>query len=133
MSQTTGQTRDAGWELGVRRTVGLPLERTWEYLLGEGLPLWLGETTLGTSKGDRYETSEGTQGEIRSRSEQLRLRLTWQPADWSHESILQLTLRPAATGTTIAFHQERLADRAERKMMLTHWTGVLERMVSALS
>ena len=42
--------------------------------------------------------------------------------------ILQLTVLQAKTGTTIAFHQERLTGREQRKEMLTHWHGVLERL-----
>ena len=50
------------------------------------------------------------------------------PAD-----VLQLTVLAAKTGTTIAFHQERLTGREQRKEMLTHWHGVLERLRGASS
>ena len=48
-------------------------------------------------------------------------------------TILQLTVLPAKTGTTIAFHQERLTGREQRKELLTHWHGVLERLEAALT
>jgi uncharacterized protein YndB with AHSA1/START domain len=122
----TGLTKDAGWELGVRRTVPLPVEDVWDYLLGPGRRRWLGDTELGTTKGDRYNTPDGTRGEVRGFADRAKVRLTWQPADWAHDSTLQVTVRPAASGTTIGFHQERLADEGERERMLAHWNQVLD-------
>jgi hypothetical protein len=53
------------------------------------------------------------------------VRLSWQPDDWPHDTTLQVTVKQAATGTTVAFHHEHLADRDERKMMLGHWKNVV--------
>jgi uncharacterized protein YndB with AHSA1/START domain len=133
MNDATGLTKDVGWELGVRRTVTAPVDEVWEYFVVDGLATWLGDTTLGLHKGDTYLTADGVAGEIRSRTDQLRLRLTWQPDDWDHDTTLQVTLMPAATGTTIGFHQERLASATERERMLTHWTAVLDEIVADLS
>jgi len=133
MNDTTGLTKDVGWELGVRRTVDAPVEEVWEYFVVDGLATWLGDTTLGLHKGDEYVTVDGVRGEIRSRTDQLRLRLTWQPDDWDHDSTVQVTLMPAATGTTIGFHQERLASEVERTQMLAHWTTVLDDVVAELN
>ena len=125
MTDSVGLTKDAGWELGVRTTVAAPLPAVWAFLLGEGLPVWLGEIErLPTEKGEAYVTSDGVRGSIRSYTEGYRVRLGWQPDDWPHDTTLQLTLKEAATGTTIGIHQEKLADREERKMMLGHWKNV---------
>lgn len=125
MSDTTGLTKDAGWELGVRTTVPAPVEAVWAFLLGEGLPVWLGDiAALPEEKGAAYSTADGVTGTIRSRTEGLRVRLTWRPDDWPHDSTLQVTVKPAASGTTIGFHHEHLADREERRMMLGHWKNV---------
>ncbi|MFT4187487.1 MAG: SRPBCC domain-containing protein [Aeromicrobium sp.] len=133
MAGTTGKTKDAGWQMGVRRTLPIAAEDAWEFLVGEGLPLWLGHTSLGDRAGEPYVTEEGVSGELRSRTDGRRVRLTWRPSDWSHDTTLQLTVLPAATGATIAVHQERLADADERERMLTHWTAVLETLGAALS
>jgi uncharacterized protein YndB with AHSA1/START domain len=114
MNDATGLTKDVGWELGVRRTVTAPVDEVWEYFVVDGLTTWLGNTTLPMHKGDAYLTADGVKGEIRSRTEQLRLRLTWQPEDWD-------------------FHHERLASADERQRMLARWTAVLDEIVDDLS
>jgi uncharacterized protein YndB with AHSA1/START domain len=121
----TGRTKDAGWEVGVRTTVAAPVADVWSYLLGDGLPVWLGQIdSLPTEKGAPYATSDGVVGTIRSYTAGLRVRLGWRPADWPHDTTLQLTIKASATGTTIAIHHELLADREERRMMLGHWKNV---------
>ena len=133
MTDSVGLTKDAGWELGVRTTVAAPLPAVWAFLLGEGLPVWLGEIErLPTEKGEAYVTSDGVRGSIRSYTEGYRVRLGWQPDDWPHDTTLQLTLKEAATGTTIGIHQEKLADREERKMMLGYWKNVIEHIAGEL-
>ena len=125
MADTTGLTTDAGWELGVRTTVPAPLPEVWQWLLGPGLHVWLGDLdALPTEVGAAYETRDGVRGTLRSRTENVRVRLGWQPDDWPHDTTLQLTVKEAASGTTIGIHHEKLADRDERKLMLGHWKNV---------
>jgi uncharacterized protein YndB with AHSA1/START domain len=125
-SDTTGLTKDAGWEMGVRQTVPAALPAVWQYLVGDGLKVWLGEIdALPTEKGAAYTTADGVRGTIRGYTDNYRVRLGWQPEDWPHDTTLQVTVKEAAGGTTIAFHQEKLADRDERRMMLGHWKNVI--------
>jgi uncharacterized protein YndB with AHSA1/START domain len=133
MPTPTGQTKDAGWEVGVRKTVDAPLDTVWKFLLGGGLPIWLGNATLVLEKGARYETDDDIKGTVLSYTEGLRIRLSWQPGEWNHDSTLQLTVKEAATGTTIAFHQERLSGREERKIMLGHWKDVVQQLDDAIA
>jgi len=130
---TVGKTKDAGWEVGVRRTVPSPLEEVWDFLLEDGLPLWLGRTTLVLEKGAEYQTDDDIRGRVLGYTPGFRIRLTWQPGEWDHDSTLQLTVREAETGTTIAFHQERLSGREERKIMLGHWKEVVEEIAAGLA
>jgi uncharacterized protein YndB with AHSA1/START domain len=132
--ETTGLTKDAGWELGVRRTIDVSLPRAWEYLMGPGLSLWLGDIDdLPTKKGDGYETKDGVRGSIRGYSDGYRVRLSWKPSDWPHDTTLQLTVKKVATGTTVAIHHEHLVNREERKMMLGHWSNVMDAIEDALA
>jgi len=131
---TTGLTKDAGWEVGVRQTVPAPLPVVWNFLLGDGLPLWLGETTmLPREKGAAYETADGVRGSVRGYAEGAKIRLSWHPDDWPHDTILQLTVKESATGTTIGIHHEKLADRDERRMMLGHWKSVVADLADAVN
>ena len=121
----TGLNKDAGWEVGVRTTVPAPLVDVWSYLLGEGLPVWLGDiAVLPTQKDAAFETADGVRGTIRSVTDGTRIRLSWHPDDWPHDTILQVSVKEAETGTTIRIHHEQLADRDERKLMLGHWKNV---------
>lgn len=127
-----GLTRDVGWELGVRRTLPVSPERLWRHLVGAGLATWLGAAALPAAKGERYETGDRTRGELRSLRPGHRIRLTWQPAGWSHDSTLQLTVLPARSGAVLAVHQERLASADERQALLAHWREVIGRLAVEL-
>jgi uncharacterized protein YndB with AHSA1/START domain len=129
----TGQTKDAGWEVGVRQTVDAPIDTVWAFLLGGGLPLWLGNTDLTLEKGAEYATDDDISGTVLSYTEGVRIRLSWRPEEWNHDSTLQLTVKEAATGTTIGFHQERLSGREERKIMLGHWKDVVQQLDDAIA
>ncbi len=99
-----GKTKDAGWEIGVSRTVPLTLEEAWARI--EDPASWLGEEA----------------DDVRSSHPHDRIRVGWQG------TIVQVTVRSAKTGTTVTFHQERLADAEQRERQRTHWAGVLDRL-----
>ena len=128
---SVGLTKDAGWEVGVRQTVSAPLPVVWEFLLGAGLPIWLGEGQFRAEKGYQYAMADGVRGEVRSYTDGAKVRLTWRPDDWPHDTTLQITVKEAATGTTIGIHHENLADRDERRMMLGHWKNVIADLAAA--
>ncbi|GAB3722986.1 SRPBCC domain-containing protein [Amycolatopsis oliviviridis] len=129
-----GKTKDAGWEIGVSKTVAYPLERVWDYLSGPGLATWLGDVRLEPQKGAPYETAEGTVGEVRGCREREKIRLTWRPKDWDHESTVQVGLRTAGPGkTTVVFHQERLTGPEERAAQREHWQTVMKLVVDGLA
>lgn len=126
-----GLTKDVGWELGVRRTVAVERVAVWDFLLGSGLPLWLGVEELG-GVGSRYECPGGA-GEVRSLTEGTKVRLTHRAPTDEHETTIQIALRDAARGTTIVFHQERMRDAEERERGLEHWKAVADRIETALN
>ncbi|MCB1026901.1 MAG: SRPBCC domain-containing protein [Microthrixaceae bacterium] len=129
-----GKTKDAGWEIGVSRTVPARVERVWAALVSPaGLAVWLGDGAhFEGNAGEPYETADGTSGELRSFRPGDRIRLTWQPADWTHDSTVQIALRDKGEKTGMTFHQERLADSAERERQRAHWRGVADAFVDHL-
>jgi uncharacterized protein YndB with AHSA1/START domain len=134
-STPVGLTRDAGWEIGVRRTVEATVDQAWDLLnSAEGLALWLGRgAELGRDKGTPYRTEDGTHGELRSWRDGDRVRLTWQPQGAERPSTVQVTVSGARSGrTTIGFHHERLVDADERERMRAHWSAVLDRLAATL-
>lgn len=130
-----GHTRDAGWQIGVSKTVDRSVEDVWSFVTSpEGVAIWLGEgVTLLPERGAGYETTSGVRGETRSFHELDRIRLTWQPPGWAHDTTLQLAVRSAGEGRTmLRVHQERLADATEREQQRRHWQGVINALISAL-
>jgi uncharacterized protein YndB with AHSA1/START domain len=131
-----GKTRDAGWQIGVSKTIDRPVEDVWSFVTSpEGIAIWLGEgVTVLSEVGAGYETAAGVHGETRSYRELDRVRLTWQPPGRRHETTLQLTVSPAGAGRArLGVHQERLADAEEREQQRTHWRGVVNALVAALT
>jgi uncharacterized protein YndB with AHSA1/START domain len=128
-----GKTKDAGWQIGVSITVGRPATEVWSRLTSpDGLAIWLGSgVELAGSAHQRYETSTGTTGEVRSHRPHDRIRLTWKPSDWDHDTTPQITLDDRGDRTGVRFHQERL--RMPRNESNSGSTGSESRPNSARS
>ena len=127
-----GQTADAGFQIGVRRTVAAPAEAVWRLLLSpEGRALWLGTAEpAALAPGVAYQTPDGTSGEIRVVKPGDRLRLTRRRPDDAASSTVQIALQPGEARTVITFHHEKLPDAAARESMRAHWRGVADRFVA---
>ncbi|MGW7538517.1 SRPBCC family protein [Amycolatopsis sp. NPDC054798] len=133
---SVGQTKDAGWQIGVSKTINRSAEDVWEFITSPaGVAIWLGEgVTVQHEPGVGYETADGIRGETRSFREMDRIRLTWQPAGWSHETTLQLAVRASGPEKAmLRIHQERLADAAEREQQRRHWQAVLAKLIADLA
>ena len=126
----TGKTKDAGWQIGVSRTVAAPISEVWDLVTSpQGLAIWLGAgVELPAIRGAVYATDAGLRGEVRSYRRHDRIRITWQPADWSHDSTVQVAFEDKGDRTVLRFHQERLADAAERERQRAHWLSVVDRL-----
>jgi uncharacterized protein YndB with AHSA1/START domain len=127
-----GKTKDAGWQIGVSITVHRPAEEVWDWLVSpEGISTWLGpDVAFDGEKGEAYETIDGTRGELRSWRPLDRIRMTWRPADWDHDSTVQVAIDDMGDSTRVVFHQERLANADERARQRTHWKSVSAEVAS---
>ncbi|MFF3452845.1 SRPBCC domain-containing protein [Streptomyces sp. NPDC002730] len=126
----TGLTRDAGWEIGVSRTLPLPVSTVWDFIVSpEGVARRLGKgAQLPTGKGESYETGDGIAGEVRSYRPGDRIRLTY------GTTTLQVAVSASGEGKTLLrFHQEHLADAEERERQRAHWKAVMDEITGALA
>ncbi|MGK5548783.1 SRPBCC family protein [Streptomyces sp. URMC 127] len=126
----TGLTQDAGWQIGVSRTLPHPVPVVWDLVSSPaGLALWLGPgATLTPERGAPYRTDTGVTGEVRSYHQGRKIRVT------HGTTTLQIALAPSVDGsrTTLRFHQEHLANADARERQRAHWQGVLDRIATAL-
>ncbi|MFD9543620.1 SRPBCC domain-containing protein [Streptomyces sp. NPDC060022] len=125
----TGLTQDAGWEIGVSRTLPRTASAVWEFIAGdEGVALWLGSASpLPTEKGAPYRTAGGVEGEIRSYHPGNRIRLT------HGSTTVQVTVSPSPEDRAVLrFHEERLGSAEEREERRAHWQHVMDRVAAAL-
>ncbi|MCQ4205620.1 SRPBCC family protein [Streptomyces longispororuber] len=126
----TGLTQDAGWQIGVSRTLPYPAAIVWDFISSpEGIGLWLGPgAALTPERGAPYRTDEGVTGEVRGYRPADRIRVT------HGTTTVQVALAPAADGTRtmLRFHQEHLADAEERERRRAHWQQVVDQVAIAL-
>jgi uncharacterized protein YndB with AHSA1/START domain len=130
-----GRTKDAGWQIGVSRTVDHPVEEVWDLLTSpSGTQLWLGdEVRIEAPPGTAYETTDGSRGEIRSFRPYEKVRVTWQRPDSDHETTVQIAVSAQGPNRArITLHQERMTSAAERERQRSHWRMTMDRIVAAL-
>ena len=127
-----GLTRDAGWEVGVSRTLPASVRAMWDLLISPtGLGIWLGRGLPSLPDvGAAYTTADGTCGELRSVRPLDRVRLTWQPPGRERPATVQVALVGAPSGCSVRFHAEQLAGAQDRERMREHWRGVLDELAA---
>jgi len=108
----TGQTKDAGWQVGARRTLPLELDEAWELLT---TPPWLHRWS-GLAALEAHDSS------VRSLTAPRLARVR------TPHSLVQLRLLPAARGTTVAFHEDQLPDEHARSERKHHWARLLQEL-----
>ncbi|MET0395715.1 MAG: SRPBCC domain-containing protein [Longimicrobiaceae bacterium] len=136
--RAVGQTADAGFQVGVQRSVAATVEAAWE-LLTTRPELWLGEgAEVAFAVGERYRVpagrgAPGAGGVVRVVKPGARLRMTWHPEGWPAPATLQLTLSASGSGrTVVGAHMEKLPDADAREAMRARWRAALERIAAAL-
>jgi uncharacterized protein YndB with AHSA1/START domain len=117
--QVTGQTKDTGFQIGVRKTYPVSAEAAWDFLFSdEGLASWLGNvkaTDIDTDKA--YKTKDGTEGKVLVFKPLSHIRMSWKKKEWKNTPTLQVRLIRVNDKATISFHQEKLTDSTQRKEM----------------
>jgi len=113
----TGKTKNAGWQVGARRTLPMDITEAWQLLTGQPwLHRWAGLDVLDS---DDPAVRSLTAPEL------VRVR--------TPQSLVQLRLQSAATGTTVAWHEEHLPDASARVRRKGHWTQLLDDLESEVA
>jgi len=131
-----GVTKDAGVQIGVRKTLAASRERVWDFLVSEaGMKLWIGDVRpFPLQVGQTFESEDGVTGKLTVVIPQQKLRMTWKRLQWDSPSRLQIYVLDAKSGkTTVSFHQEMLEDVYMREMMRRHWENAAEKLKAALA
>ncbi len=125
--KTTGLTKDAGFQVGARKTFLITPAKAWEFLFSEeGIAAWLGKLKPGTlTDSDSFKLTNGTECRVRLIQPGSHIRLSWKKKDWENSSLLQVRVIDAGGKTTVSFHQDKLLNSAQRGQMKEHWAGVL--------
>lgn len=133
-NKPVGLTKDAGWEIGVRKTMAISGNVAWDFLFSnDGIKIWLDEIKSEELKdGGYYKTKNDTEGVVKVFKPYSHIRITWKRKNWENTSTLQVRVIPAKDKTTISFHQEKLLDGAQREDMKQHWESVIKDIEKAL-
>jgi uncharacterized protein YndB with AHSA1/START domain len=129
-----GQTKDAGFQIGIRRTFSISPEKAWDFLISDnGLKIWLGELISGDFPINQdYQTKEGLIGSLKVFKPFSHIRSTWKKNGWQNISTLQIRIITSKSGTTISFHQEKLIDDNQRSEMKKHWENMLTKLTDKI-
>jgi uncharacterized protein YndB with AHSA1/START domain len=131
--RVVGQTRDAGFQVGVRRSLPITPEHAWELVTSRvGVQLWLGDTGADLGAGASYRLADGTTGEVTVYRPGSHLRLTWHPPGWPRPSIVQVRVIAGGASTALAFHHEHLPGSAEREARRAHYAAALDALERAI-
>jgi hypothetical protein len=134
--KAVGQTKDAGFQIGVRKTVQGNHQDIWDFMFSEkGLGIWLGDIDpdqLIIRKD--FTLSNSVAGKITVFEPYSHLRMSWKKDGWGNTSRLQLrVIKSDENKTVIAFHQEMLSGPEQREEMKQLWSNIIAAIDSAVS
>ena len=128
-----GQTKDVGFQFGIRKTIPISTEKVWDFLFSKnGLKIWLGELKNELEIKKEYETENGITGLVRIFKPNSHIRLNWKLKTWENMSTVQIRVIGNENKTTIAIHQEKLLNSEQRNEMKEYWTKIIEKLTNKL-
>ena len=133
MEHQVGQTKDAGFQFGIRKTFPITSAAAWDFLFSaKGLNLWLGELETDFELKKEYQTKDGIRGVVRVFKPNSHIRINWQKSDWENVSTLQLRVIDKQNKTTLSFHHEQLRDQLQREEVKAYWNQVMDRITEEM-
>lgn len=130
-----GKTKNAGWQVGIRKTIPLTSDQLWNFITGnQGMQIIIGDTISATNSYNQDRISEKEiQYKITTIVQNSHLRMQWRLPDWKEYSILQI--RVYSTGqnkAVLAIHQEKLVNGNTRAVMKKYWQEKIDNIVKAI-
>ena len=134
MKAEVGKTKDAGFQVGARRTVNAGYTDTWDFMFSKaGLEIWLeGANADSFEVGKEIALDGGRKAKITVFDPYSHIRMKLSSDSWKSHSRLQLRVMEANGKSVVAFHQELLDDADHRAEMKMHWNSVLESIFESL-
>ena len=131
---TVGLTRDAGFQIGVRRTLPVAADEAWDLVTSRRLVRrWLGAgRAFRLEEGACYRLDDGSTGEVRVVSPASHVRLTMLRSGSSRPSTIQVRTIGKGDAAVVAFHEEHLPGPREREERRAHYTAVLDDLQNML-
>lgn len=134
MEKPIGQTKDVGFQFGIRKTIAVSSEKVWDFLFSEnGLKIWLGNLKSALELKNEFETKNGIKGLVRVFKPNSHIRLNWKPKTWENMSTVQIRVIGDENKTTIAIHQEKLLNAIQRNEMKEYWTEIIEKLTNRVA
>ena len=129
MKNQVGQTKDVGFQFGIRKSLSLSTEKVWDFLFSEiGLKIWLGNLKSDLEIKKEFETDNGTKGVVRVLKPNSHIRLNWKAKTWENMSTVQIRVIGNYNKATIAIHQEKLLNSEQRSEMKDYWNIVIKKL-----
>ena len=134
MEKQRGQTKDVGFQFGLRKTFSITTEEAWDFCFSEeGLKIWLGDLESELELKKTYQAKNGISGLVRVLKPNSHIRLNWKKESWKNMSTVQVRVIGNQEKTTISFHQEKLLDAEQRNEMKEYWNKVMNEITGILN
>ncbi|MEE4259922.1 MAG: SRPBCC domain-containing protein [Bacteroidales bacterium] len=128
-----GQTKNVGFQFGLRKTFPIPLESVWDFMFSEqGIKIWLGEIENELEIDKHFKIKEGVEGLVRVFKPFSHIRLSWKKKNWKNISTVQVRIIGNRRKTTISFHQEKLLNTKQRDEMKEYWNKIVSMLAKVL-
>jgi len=134
MNKQVGQTKHVGFQFGLRKSFKVPVKDAWDFMFSkQGVNTWLGELKGDLALNKPYKTKSEIEGVVRVFTLDSHIRLSWKLKEWDNLSLVQLRIFGNERKATISFHQEKLANAAQRIEVELHWNNIMSKILTHFS
>ena len=120
MTNKTGLTKDAGWQVGIRKTMPSSLDNIWNaFFSEEGSKLW----------------DNGVNTNFSTFKPHSHIRTKWKHQSFKESANLQIRFIPSVNNdkTTIAIHVDQLENEDQREEAKKYWSKIIDALASLLT